>query len=127
MGAYGFAMNKEFKSSEIINQAILRIRESRELERIYTKWFAGVTACNAEGQNQSMVQRDIQHFSGLIFILCVTAVACLPMLLVEHCFNKFFRNIFLTKVKPLRNEPKSSKQCVKAKVATQERQGDFKI
>lgn len=90
-------MKKDFKWSTKINEAVLQYRESNELLKLYKKWFTNV--CEVTSTTPKMVQLDINHFGGLIFILCVTALICFPMLLPEHLYDRYFKNIVEKQIK----------------------------
>ena len=96
---YGFAMKKNFKWAIKMNEGVLRYRESKELVKLYKKWFTN--ACDVISTTPKMVQLDINHFGGLIFILCITALVCFPMLVPEHWYFRFLENIIVTKVKKI--------------------------
>lgn len=87
---YGFAINKHFKWSSNINQALHRYRESTELMGIYRKWFSNV--CAETTTKPTIAQLTINHFGGLVFILFLTAGLCIPAIIPEHLFEKYLEN-----------------------------------
>lgn len=90
-GTDGFATRKNLTWSATINEPILYFSEQGEVLRIYKRWFADI--CKDVSTTPKTVLLDINHFGRLIFILCVTTLACFPKLLPEHVYYKYFKNI----------------------------------
>ena len=97
-GGYGFAMNKDLIHAPNINQAVVKLTTNpREINTLYNKWFQN--ACAASLSTPSMVRLSINHFGGLIMILCVTAALCFPMLLPEHMYERHFKDKISGRIK----------------------------
>lgn len=80
-----------------MNQGVLRYRESKELAKLYKKWFKN--ACEQVTTGPKTLQLGINHFGGIIFILSVTALACFPILIPEHGYYRFLEKVVKRKAK----------------------------
>ena len=112
-GVDAFAMSKNFKRSAMINEAIHHYHESKDISRLQNKWFS--STCNVSS-TAKLMQQDINSFSGLIFVLCATALACFPMLIPEHFYDRFLKNILHGKRKLYDLNRQRDGQCTKSNV-----------
>ena len=114
-GGYGFAMNGRLIHAQNINQAVVKYTtSSHDISNLFHKWFQNT--CTAAMTTPTMVSLSINHFGGLILILCVTAALCFPLLLPEHLYERHFKDKISQRIKGIfvRNHNKETKELLKA-------------
>lgn len=97
----GFAFRKGFQWLPNFNQAVLRYRESDELQTIHQKWISYDGGCNNKPDTVK-IQLGINHFGGLVLILSICIISAFPLLIPEHLYMRYlygtlgkrFRGIF---------------------------------
>jgi len=98
-GGYGFPMNKHLVHASNINQAIVKLSGSGEVNDLYNKWF--MDTCRDTINSPKMVQLGINHFGGLFLLLCTTALVCFPLLVPEHWYDRYFKNRLSQRIKSI--------------------------
>lgn len=84
-GILAFAVQKNFKWTDLINNAIRHYHQNKEFSHVYHKWFP--SGCITP---PLLEPKSINDFGGLILILCMTSACCVPVLLIEHIYKKLF-------------------------------------
>ena len=85
---FGFAFRKGFQWLPNFNQAVLRYRESDELQTIHQKWISYDGGCNNK-PDIVKIQLGINHFGGLVLILSICIIVAFPLLIPEHFYMQY--------------------------------------
>lgn len=115
-------MNERLIHAPNINQAVVKYATStHEINSLFHKWFQNT--CTVVMTTPTMVRLSINHFGGLILILCVTGALCFPLLLPEHLYERYFKDKISQRIKGIfvrhhkdqqHHQNKETKELVKA-------------
>ncbi|KAK7379680.1 hypothetical protein VNO78_34369 [Psophocarpus tetragonolobus] len=91
---WGFGFPKESPLAIDTSNAILKLSENGELQRIRDKWITR-SACSSEGAKQSVDRLELRRFSGLYLLIgvaCFFALLCYLTRMVYHFSRHSNRN-----------------------------------
>lgn len=70
------------------------IREHQaKIAQIRNEWF--VSSCDVIASSHRPESQGISDFSGMIVLLCITALACFPLLIPEYFYHKYLKAILI--------------------------------
>ena len=88
---FAFSLKATSKGSdikELINKAVLKLRESGQLARLKAKWWYQTTQCKLQLDAIPIAPKselELSNLSGLFFILIVGLISGMVLALLEFC------------------------------------------
>ena len=106
----GFGMRKGFSTKSIIDDVVLKYREHEIITSLRKKWFSNI--CQRTFLAATQKRLTINRFGGIIFVLALTAILSFPLLIPEHLYTKYMKNIVLDKIRKIfHTETKRDTAC----------------
>ena len=106
-----FGIRKGLSYKEIIDEVVLKYRDNEKIITLQKKWFQSF--CQPTFYAATQTSLAINRFGGMIFVLAITAVFSFPLLIPEHLYTKYMKNILSDKIRKI-FRTKTNKYTVRA-------------